>query len=56
MLASAGYRVIVPEMRGHGTTRLLADTTVRTASRGPCCRYHRADGWASAEAVVDVTA
>jgi hypothetical protein len=35
MLASAGYRAIVPEMRGYGTTCLLADTTVRTASRRP---------------------
>jgi len=29
LLASAGYRVIVPYVRGYGTTRFLADTTVR---------------------------
>jgi len=29
MLASAGYRVIVPHLRGYGTTRFLANETVR---------------------------
>jgi pimeloyl-ACP methyl ester carboxylesterase len=29
ILASAGYRVIVPHVRGYGTTTFLADTTVR---------------------------
>ncbi|MET4385477.1 pimeloyl-ACP methyl ester carboxylesterase [Bradyrhizobium sp. F1.4.3] len=29
MLAAAGYRVIVPYLRGYGTTRFLSDTTVR---------------------------
>ncbi len=29
LLADAGYRVIVPYLRGHGTTRLLADDTPR---------------------------
>jgi pimeloyl-ACP methyl ester carboxylesterase len=29
LLSSAGYRVIVPYLRGYGTTRFLADTTFR---------------------------
>src|SRR5690349_18687913 len=29
LLASAGYRVIVPYVRGYGTTRLLSDQTFR---------------------------
>ncbi len=29
LLASAGYRVIVPYLRGYGTTRFLSDSTVR---------------------------
>jgi pimeloyl-ACP methyl ester carboxylesterase len=29
LLASAGYHVIVPYLRGYGTTRFLSDTTVR---------------------------
>jgi pimeloyl-ACP methyl ester carboxylesterase len=31
LLASAGYRVIVPYLRGYGTTRFLANDTVRNA-------------------------
>jgi pimeloyl-ACP methyl ester carboxylesterase len=33
LLASAGYRVIVPHLRGHGTTRFLSDATVRQAQQ-----------------------
>lgn len=33
ILASAGYRVIVPYLRGYGTTRFLADETVRNAQQ-----------------------
>ncbi len=29
ILASAGYRVIIPYLRGYGTTRFLSDTTMR---------------------------
>jgi pimeloyl-ACP methyl ester carboxylesterase len=29
LLASAGYRVVAPHLRGYGTTRFLADVTVR---------------------------
>lgn len=29
MLAAAGYRVIVPYLRGYGTTRFLSDATIR---------------------------
>jgi pimeloyl-ACP methyl ester carboxylesterase len=29
MLAAANYRVIVPHLRGYGTTRFLSDTTIR---------------------------
>ncbi len=31
LLASAGYRVIVPYLRGYGTTRFLSDATMRNA-------------------------
>src|SRR5207302_2597495 len=30
LLASAGYRVIVPYLRGYGTTRFLSSATVRS--------------------------
>jgi len=33
LLASAGYRVIVPYMRGHGTTRFLSSETVRNGQQ-----------------------
>ena len=33
LLASAGYRVIVPYLRGYGTTRFLSADTAATASR-----------------------
>ncbi|MGO4307205.1 alpha/beta fold hydrolase [Cupriavidus sp. RAF12] len=33
LLASAGYRVIVPHLRGHGTTRFLSDKTFRNAQQ-----------------------
>ena len=33
LLASAGYRVIVPHLRGYGTTRFLSSETSATASR-----------------------
>jgi len=33
LLASAGYRVIVPHLRGHGTTRFLASDTPRNAQQ-----------------------
>ncbi len=33
LLASAGYRVIVPHLRGYGTTRFLADDAVRNAQQ-----------------------
>src|SRR3954469_4069117 len=33
LLASAGFRVIVPHLRGHGTTRLLSDATFRNAQQ-----------------------
>jgi pimeloyl-ACP methyl ester carboxylesterase len=32
-LGAAGYRVIVPYLRGHGTTRFLSDATVRTGQQ-----------------------
>jgi pimeloyl-ACP methyl ester carboxylesterase len=32
-LASAGYRVIVPHLRGHGSTRFLSSSTVRNAQQ-----------------------
>jgi pimeloyl-ACP methyl ester carboxylesterase len=33
LLASAGYRVIVPHLRGHGTTRFLSGSTFRNAQQ-----------------------
>lgn len=33
LLADAGYRVIVPYLRGHGTTAFLSPTTVRNAQQ-----------------------
>src|SRR6185437_11493955 len=33
LLASAGYRVIVPYLRGYGTTRFLSDQTFRNAQQ-----------------------
>ena len=33
LLVSAGYRVIVPHLRGHGTTRFLSDATARNAQQ-----------------------
>lgn len=33
LLASAGYRVIVPHLRGHGTTRFLSSETLRNAQQ-----------------------
>lgn len=33
MLASKGYRVIVPHLRGHGTTRFLSDKTFRNGQQ-----------------------
>jgi pimeloyl-ACP methyl ester carboxylesterase len=33
LLASAGYRVIVPYLRGYGTTRFLSSTTVRSGQQ-----------------------
>ena len=47
VLASAGYRVIVPYLRGYGTTRFLStrDAPERPAG-GARRRYHRLDGCA----------
>src|SRR5471032_2581945 len=33
MLAAVGYRVIVPHLRAHGTTRFLSDSTFRNAQQ-----------------------
>jgi pimeloyl-ACP methyl ester carboxylesterase len=33
LLAKAGFRVVVPHLRGHGTTRFLSSTTVRNAQQ-----------------------
>ena len=35
LLAAAGYRVIVPYLRGYGTTRFLSGERSETASRRP---------------------
>ena len=45
LLASAGYRVIVPYLRGYGTTRFLSsDTFTQWPAIGNCSRHHRSDG------------
>ena len=45
MLASAGYRVIVPYIRGYGTTRFLSADTFRNGQPvRRCARHDRADG------------
>lgn len=33
LLTAAGYRVVVPHLRGHGTTRFLAEDTVRNGEQ-----------------------
>ena len=33
MLAAAGYRVIVPHLRGHGTTRFRSSGTLRNGQQ-----------------------
>ena len=43
LLASAGYRVIVPYLRGYGTTRFLSSETLRNGQQSVvAARYHRA--------------
>ena len=45
LLASAGYRVIVPYLRGYGTTRFLSSETFRNGQQSAVARrYHRFDG------------
>ena len=44
VLATAGYRVIVPYLRGYGTTRFLSNETFRNGQQGSCSRYHRSYG------------
>jgi pimeloyl-ACP methyl ester carboxylesterase len=38
LLASAGYRVITPYLRGYGTTRFLSGDTVRNGQPSALCR------------------
>jgi hypothetical protein len=33
LLVAAGYRVIIPYLRGYGTTRFLSDTTIRNGQQ-----------------------
>ena len=35
LLAAAGYRVVVPYLRGHGTTRFLSSETFRNGQHSP---------------------
>ncbi len=35
LLASRGYRVIVPYLRGYGTTRFLSSDTLRNGQQRP---------------------
>jgi hypothetical protein len=45
LLAWVGYRVIVPHLRGHGTTRFLSSGTFRNGQQScSCSRYRRFDG------------
>ncbi len=42
VLAKAGYRVIVPHLRGYGTTRFLSTGAMRNGPAScPCRRRHR---------------
>ncbi len=44
LLAARGYRVIVPHLRGYGTTRFLSDATKRTAQQSAVGGgHHRPD-------------
>ena len=45
ILASAGYRVIVPYLRGYGSTRFLSSSTLRNGEQvAGCSGYHCAHG------------
>jgi alpha/beta hydrolase fold len=45
LLASKGYRVVVPHLRGYGTTRFLADDTMRNGEPAANrCRHRRVHG------------
>ena len=45
LLTAAGYRVIVPYLRGYGTTRFLSDDTLRNGEQAAlAARRDRADG------------
>ena len=45
LLAQAGYRVIVPHLRGYGTTRFLSDDTMRNGEPAALADgHHRPDG------------
>ena len=44
LLTAAGYRVIVPYLRGYGTTHFRSNETFRKASRRRSHGRHRADG------------
>ena len=47
LLASGGYRVIVPYLRGYGTTRFLSSATVRNGQQSVVAPgHHRIDGCA----------
>ena len=53
LLAAAGYRVIVPYLRGYGTTRFLSERHVpQRPAGGRCARRHRADGRAQDRAAI----
>jgi len=41
MLASAGYRVIVPYLRGYGTTSFLSNETFRNGQQCGSSGHHR---------------
>ena len=41
LLASAGYRVIVPFVRGYGTTRFLSDDTLRNGQQAALAAFRR---------------
>ena len=41
LLASANYRVIVPYLRGYGTTRFLSDSTIRNGQPSALARSMR---------------
>ena len=53
VLAYAGYRVVVPYLRGYGTTRFLSVRRSADDSRAPHVSTHQAEGQGSGQDIHD---